>query len=160
MKLRILSAIIIICFYVIACKSEKAKKYSDLIVKKESSLENNIAQATKKLQLYFISDETDSIVAVSGRMEDEINAIMQDIKNTKAPKLKEAENFKDETLNYLEYRKNLFETYKNYGLQTTPEGREMQRMNMTAMQSQENIMNHNLEAAQINFAKANHVKIR
>jgi len=28
-------------------------------------------------------------------MEDEINAFMIDIKNTKAPKLKEAESFKD-----------------------------------------------------------------
>src|SRR6185369_189901 len=160
MKFRILFAVIVICFYVIACKSEKAKRYSDLVVQKQKTLEADIAQATKKLQVYFISDETDSIVALSSRMEDEINAIMQDIKNTKAPKLKEAENFKDETLNYLTYRKNLFETYKNYGLQTTPEGREMLRMNMTAMQSQQNIMNHNLEAAQINFAKANHVKIR
>ena len=160
MKFRILSAAIIICFYVTACKSEKAKKYSDLIVKKENRLETDIAQATRKLQTYFISDETDSIVSLSTRMEDQINAVMQDIKNTKAPKLKEAENFKQETLKYLEFKKNIFTTYKNYGLQTTPEGREMQRMNMVAVQSQENVMNHNLQAAQINFARANHVKVK
>ena len=36
----------------------------------------------------------------------------------------------------------------------------MERMNMTAMQSQEKAMNYNLQAAQINFAKANHMKIK
>jgi len=160
MKFKILSAAIIICFYVTACKSEKAKKYSDQIVKKESALETDIAQATRKLQTYFISDETDSIVSLSTKMEDQINAVMQDIKNTKAPKLKEAENFKQEALKYLEFKKNIFATYKNYGLQTTPEGREMQRMNMVAVQSQEKVMNYNLQAAQINFARANHVKVK
>jgi hypothetical protein len=160
MKYKILSAAIIICFYITSCKSEKAKKYSDLIVSKEKTVEAGIAQATKKLQAYFITDETDSIVAVSTRMENAINAIIQDIKNTKPPKLKEAENFKEETLKYLEYRKNNFTVYKNYGLQTTPEGRELERMNMTVMQRQEKTMNYNLQAAQMNFAKANHVKIK
>ena len=45
-------------------------------------------------------------------------------------------------------------------LQTTPQGRELLRENMTAVLSQEKIMNSNLQAAQINFAKANHVKVK
>jgi len=160
MKYKILSAAIIICFYVTACKSEKAKKYSDMIVQKQSAIETDIAQATKKLQVYFISDETDSIVSVSEKMEDRINSVISDIQKTKAPKLKEAENFKQESLKYLEYRKDLFTIYKNYGLQTSVDGREMERKNMVAVQSLENIMNYNLEVAQKNFAKANHVKIK
>ena len=76
MKFRILFAVIIISVYTTACKSEKAKKYSDLIVSKEQSLENDIVSATTKLQVYFISDQTDSIVSLSTRMEDQINAAL------------------------------------------------------------------------------------
>jgi hypothetical protein len=160
MKFKILPAIIMFAILLVSCKSEKAKKYSDLIVSKEKTVDDDIVKATKKLQVYFISDQTDSIVSVSTRMEDAIGAIINDIKNTKAPKIKEAENFKNETLKYLAYRRDLFTIYKNYGLQTTPEGRALLRMDMTAMQNQERIMNHNLEAAQMNFARANRVKIK
>jgi hypothetical protein len=151
---------LVACISFIACKSEKAKKYSDLIVSKQNVLESKMEKATSQLRIYFGNYDYDSIVNVSGRMETEITGVINDIQKVPAPKLKEAENFKREALKYLAYKKNIFTTYKNYGLQTTPEGREMLRDNMTAVLSQEKIMNSNLQAAQINFARANHVKIR
>ena len=142
------------------CKSEKAKKYNDAIVKKEKAVELDMEQATKKLEIYFANYEYDSIVGVSSRIETQLNSVMQDIQKIQPPKLKEAENFKQETLKYLGYKKDIFTAYKNYGLQTTPQGREMERMNMVAVLSQEKDMNFNMHAAQINFARANHVKIK
>ena len=144
----------------LSCKSEKAKKYSDRIVKKENALGADIEKETARLRVYFANYEYDSIASISSRMENEITAVITEIQNIPAPKLKEAENFKDETLKYLTYKKNIFTTYKDYGMQTTPQGREMLRENMAMVLSQEKAMNYNLHAAQINFARANHVKIK
>jgi hypothetical protein len=152
--------LLVACISFVACKSEKAKKYSDLIVSKQNALDSKIEKATSQLRIYFGNYEYDSIVSVSTRMENEITTVKNDIQKISAPKLKEAENFKQEALKYLDYKKNIFTTYKNYGMQTTPEARELLRNNMTAVLSQEKIMNSNLQAAQINFAKANHVKIK
>jgi hypothetical protein len=152
--------LVIVCFSFAACKSKMAKDYSDTIVKKQNPLEVDMEKATNQLRIYFGNYDYDSIVNVSTRMETEISNVVNDINKIQAPKLKEAENFKAETLKYLNYKKNVFTTYKNYGMQTTPEGRELLRMNMTAMLSQEKIMNSNLQTAQINFARANHVKIK
>src|SRR5215471_337807 len=152
--------LLIACISFSSCKSEQAKKYSDLIVSKQNAIDSKIEKATSQLSIYFGNYQYDSIVSVSSRMESEITAAKNDIQKTPAPKLKEAENFKQQALNYLDFKKSIFTTYKDYGLQTTPEGREMLRENMVAVLSQEKIYNSNLEAAQINFAKANHVKIK
>ena len=152
--------LLVACIFFIACKSQQAKKYSDLIVSKQNAIDSKIEKATSQLRIYFGNYQYDSIVSVSTRMENEITSAKNDIQKNPAPKLKEAENFKQQALNYLDYKKSIFTTYKDYGLQTTPEGREMLRENMTAVLSQEKIFNSNLEAAQINFARANHVKLR
>jgi hypothetical protein len=160
MRLIVMISIVLSGCLLVSCKSEKARNYSDRIVKKENALGADIERATARLRIYFANYDYDSIVGISGRMEQKIAAVMQDIQNIPPPRLKEAENFKQETLKYLTYKKNIFTTYKDYGLQTTPQGREMLRENMAIVLSQENAMNYNLHAAQINFARANHVKLK
>src|SRR5436190_19446247 len=91
----------------VACKSEKAKKYSDQIVSKQNILESKMEKATSQLRIYFGNYDYDSIVNVSRRMENEISGVINDIKKIPTPKLKEAENFKLEALKYLDYKKNI-----------------------------------------------------
>src|SRR5256885_17213202 len=97
MRLRFLglAALSATFLFLTGCKSEKARKYSDVLVKKEKVVESDMDEATKKLRGYFASYEYDSIVSVSRRMENEINSVMREIQNIATPKLKEADNFKE-----------------------------------------------------------------
>jgi hypothetical protein len=134
--------------------------YNDMVVKKQKSLAMSMDEAEPKLKKYFASYEYDSIVGVSSRMEAKIDAIMQEIKNKPAPKVKQGENFKKAALNYFDYMKSIYTSYKNYGSQTTPEGRMFQLQIMSMVTRQEDKMIADMQQAQRIFAKDNGFKIK
>jgi hypothetical protein len=160
MKFKTFFAIATICFFAIGCKSTIAKDYNDMIVKKQKSLAVSIDQNEPKLRNYFSNYEYDSIASVSSRMEAKIDSIIKDITNKPAPKVKQGENFKKAALNYFDYMKTLYTTYKNYGSQTTPEGRIVGREVMARVTPEEDLMIAQLKEAQRIFAKDNGFKIK
>jgi hypothetical protein len=160
MKFRTFFTIAGICFFAIGCKTQNAKDYSDMIVKKQKSLAESIDQNEPKLRNYFASNEYDSIASISGRMEAKIDSMINDIRNKPAPKVTQGENFKKAALNYFEYMKTLYTTYKNYGLATSPEARIVGRVIMSRVTSQEDKMIADIQEAQRIFAKDNGFKIK
>jgi len=160
MKFRTVFTIATICFFAIGCKSTIAKDYNDMIVKKQKSLAVNVDQNEPKLRNYFANYEYDSIASISSRMEAKIDSIIKDITNKPAPKVKQGENFKKAALNYFDYMKTLYTAYKNYGSQTTPEGRIVGREVIARVTPEEDLMIAQLKEAQRIFAKDNGFKIR
>ena len=160
MKLRILFAVMVICFFASGCKSKIAMDYNDMIVQKQKSLGTGIAEAEPMLRNYFESFEYDSIVSVSGRMEVKIDSILREIEKKPAPKAEQGENFKKAVLNYFDYFKTIYETYKNYGLQNTPEDRLNAGKDMAMILSHEDKMIADMLEAQRIFAKDNNFKIK
>jgi len=160
MKFKILFAVIGISFFAIACKSKIAADYSEAIAKKENALGPEVKEATNKLVRYFAAYDYDSIASVSSQMEAKVETLLREIKNKPAPKLPEAENFKQASIRYLNYLKSIYTSYKNYGSQTTPEGRIIAQDEMTVINSQEEVMADYLKVAQQKFAKANGFKIK
>jgi len=159
MKFKTLFTIATICCFAIGCKSKIAKDYNDMIVKKQKSLAGSIDENEPKLRNYFANYEYDSIAAVSGRMETKIDSIIQSIKRKPAPKATQGENFKKAALNYFDYMKTLYTTYKNYGLTTSPEARIVGREIISRVTSQEDKMVADMQQAQRIFAKDNEFKI-
>ena len=160
MKFRIFFAVAGICFFAMGCKPKIAIDYNDMIAQKQKSLGTAIDTAEPKLKNYFASFEYDSIVNVSNRMETKIDSILREIKNKPAPKVNQGENFKNVVLRYFDYMKSIYTGYKNYGLQTTPEGRQIERQDMSIILSQEYKMIADMQEAQRIFAKDNNFKIR
>jgi len=134
--------------------------YNDMIVKEQKSLGVTMDAAEPQLKNYFASYEYDSIASVSGRMEAKIDSIIREIKNRPAPKVKQGENFKKAALNYFDYMKSIYTSYKNYGSQTTPEGRMIQLQVMSMVVKQEDNMIADMQQAQKIFAKDNGFKIQ
>jgi hypothetical protein len=159
MKFRTVFSIAVVCFFVIACKSKVAMNYNDLIVKKQKVLNASMDKTEPALKNYFASYEYDSIVSLSSRMEASIDSIARSIKNTAAPKVKQGENFKKAALNYFDYMKSVYTGYKNYGLQTTPDGRQIQLEIMSKLTGQEDKAIADMHEAQRIFAKDNGFKI-
>ena len=160
MRLKTILPIAIICFFAIACKSKMAIDYNDLIAKKQTELGESIDKVEPNLKNYFASYQYDSIVSVSSRMEAKVDSVMKEIKSKPAPNVKEGENFKKAALHYFEYMKSVYTSYKNYGLQTTPEGRQIQQQIMSMVVSQEDKAIADMQQAQKIFAKDNGFKIK
>jgi hypothetical protein len=160
MKSRILIALACISLFGIGCKSKIAADYSETITKKENSLAPQIEETRKKLVKYFALSDYDSVSSISGQMEARVDSLLLQIKNKPAPKVPEAENFKQASIRYLTYLKNMYEIYKNYGSQTSAQGRMIVQDEMVTINSQEEVMSDYLKNAQQNFAKANGFKVK
>ena len=153
MKGKTIVAIAIICFSGIGCKSKVAMNYNDMIVEKQKKLAKNMDQAAPLLKNYFASFQYDSIASVSSRMEIKIDTIIKEIAKKPAPSAKQGENFKKAALHYFDYMKSIYTSYKNYGLQNSPEGRQIQLQIMTMIINNEDKMIADMQNAQQIFAR-------
>ena len=160
MRFKTILPVAIICFFAIACKSKTAIDYNDMIAKKQTDLGEGMDKSEPDLKNYFASYQYDSIANVSSRMEAKIDSIIKDIKTRPAPKVKEGENFKKAALQYFDYMKSIYTSYKNYGLQVTPEGRQIQQQIMSMVVSKEDKAIADMQEAQRIFAKDNGFKIK
>lgn len=160
MKLKTILAIGVICYTAAGCKSKLAMDYNNMIAKDQKSLNQSIDQAEPDLKNYFASFQYDSIVNISAKMESKIDSIMNDIRKRPVPKVKQGDNFKKAALAYFGYMKSIYTSYKAYGSQSTPEGRQFQLQVMTTVTSQEDKAIADMRQAQKIFAKDNNFKIQ
>jgi len=93
-------------------------------------------------------------------MEMTIDTIIKEIAKKPAPQVKQGENFKKAALQYFDYMKSIYTSYKNYGLQNSPEGRQIQLQIMYMIINNEDKMIAQMQKAQKIFAKDNGFKIQ
>ena len=160
MKFRTIFAVAAVCFFAIGCKSKMALDYNDLIVKNQQSLASSMDQTEPQLKNYFANHEYDSIASVSSRMEAKIDSIIRNIQQRPVPKVKQGENFKKVALNYFDYMKTIYTSYKNYGNESTPEGRIIGLEVIARVTNQEDKVIADMQQAQRIFAKDNGFKIK
>lgn len=159
MKIKTVFTIAVICFFAIGCKSKMAVDYNNLIAKDQQILDKSMEQTEPQLKNYFANYEYDSIASVSSRMEAKIDSIVRDIQKRPAPKVKQGENFKKAALNYFDYMKTIYTSYKNYGSESTPEGRIIGLAVISRVTGSEDKAIADMQQAQRIFAKDNGFKI-
>ena len=160
MKHKTIVMIATICLLTVGCKSKLAMDYNDMIVDKQKSLGKSMDQVAPSLKSFFATYEYDSIASVSTRMEIKIDTIIKEIAKKPVPHVKQGENFKKAALHYFDYMKSIYTSYKNYGLQNSPEGRQIQLQIMSMIINNEDKMIAEMQKAQKIFAKDNGFKIR
>jgi hypothetical protein len=160
MKCKTILPVAIICLLAIGCKSKIALNYNDMIVDKQKALGKSMDEAAPQLKNYFASFQYDSIASVSSKMEARIDTIITEIAKKPAPRVKQGENFKKAALHYFDYMKSIYTSYKNYGLQNSPEGRQIQLQVMSMIINNEGKMIAEMQKAQKIFAKDNGFKIQ
>jgi hypothetical protein len=160
MKCGTIFVIAAICFLGIGCKSKTALDYNNVIVQKQQTLAKSMDQTEPQLKNYFANYQYDSIASVSARMEAQIDSIMHFIQSKPAPNVKQGANFKKAALNYFDYMKTVYTSYKNYGRETTPEGRIIGLAVISKVTSQEDNAIADMRQAQRIFAKDNGFKIK
>jgi hypothetical protein len=147
-------------FLLPGCKSNVAVKYNDMIVQEQNKVKAGMDETEPRLKNYFATFEYDSIVTLSTRMEAKIDSVIQKVKKEPAPKANQGENFKKAVLNYFDYLKLVYATYKDYGSQTSAEGRMYAGQDVNMLRSKEIKMFTDMLEAQTIFAKDNNFKIR
>jgi hypothetical protein len=160
MKLKIVFTVAIVGFFMTGCKSKKAINYNEMIVKEQRKLAQSMDEEAPELRNYFANYVYDSIVSVSSRMEARINAIVANINKTPVPDVSQGTNFKKATLQYFNYMKGVYTAYKNYGMQTSPDGREIEMQVIEKMTNGEDQVIADMQKAQQIFAKNNGFKIK
>ena len=160
MKFRTICTIATICFFAIGCKSKMALDYNNMIAQNQQSLAESMDQTEPLLKDYFANHEYDSIASVSTRMEAKIDSIIRNIQQKPVPKVKQSENFKKVALNYFDYMKTIYTSYKNYGSESTPEGRIIGLAVISRVTNQEGKLITEMQQAQRVFAKDNGLKMK
>jgi hypothetical protein len=160
MKFKFFSAVAVVLLFGCKNKNHVAVNYNNMIVEQQNILKTGMDEEEPKLKSYFVIFEYDSIVSASARMETRIDAIIQQIQKEPAPKVEQGENFKKVALNYFNYFKAVYDSYKNYGLQTEAKSRLYAAQDMAIILSDENKRVADVKEAQRIFAKDNNFKIK
>jgi len=160
MKFKTVFAIVVICCFAIGCKSKMALDYNNMIVKNQQTLAKSMEQTEPQLKNYFAKYEYDSIASISSKMETRIDSIIHHIQQTPAPKVKQGDNFKKAALNYFDYMKTIYTSYKNYGSESTPEGRIIGLAVISRVTNNEDKAITDMRQAQRIFANDNGFKIQ
>lgn len=159
MKLSFIVAVVLLAT-ITGCKSKTAFNYSEKIVKLEKDLGPEIANTEKQMAKFLETQAYDSVISVSTRMENLVESKLEIIRNTQAPTVPEADNFKKAAIRYFTYMKTIYSTYKNYASQTEEEGREKARQEWASIAEQGDDEVNSMQMAQRKYAEANNFKIR
>ena len=159
MKYKLIIATLLLVALVSCNSKKKAFKYSEAIVKLERSMMPDIEQTERKVEQFATVQDYDSIVAVSDRMEKIVDGKLQEVITMPAPKVKEAENFKQASIRYFTYLKNIYTSYKKFGLAQSDEARQREFENLQELVAGKTAALNEMQTAQKKYADTNGFKV-
>lgn len=142
------------------CKSKSAFNYSEDILAIEKSLMPDIQETEKNIAEFVTAGEYDKIADAGTKMEGLVQKKIDQLESMKAPKVKEAGNFKEASLRYFKFIKKMYTGYKNWGNAGTDEEREEELNNLRDMLEDKQEVVDDMQKAQRKYADANGFKIK
>lgn len=144
-----------------ACNSDtkSAFQFSQDIVNLERSLIDDVGKTEDAVKQFISYEQYDSMAIVSARMESLIDDKLQQVKALKAPKVKEADNFKAASVRYFEFMKSMYTGYVKYGKAATQEERDVIMEELQEIVGNKNAAISDMQTAQRKFAEANNFKV-
>jgi hypothetical protein len=153
--MRYIICLFAVVFFFTSCNYNTAFKYSQNIVKMEDSLVPYLQKTELDLSRFMASNTYDSITIVAEEMESRISKTTENIKNIPAPDAKGGKEFKEACVDYFEFLKNVYTSYKDFGMQTTDEGRNEVRNKWAGFGKEKDRVMSNMQSAQKKFAEDN-----
>ncbi|MGZ8545406.1 MAG: hypothetical protein ACXWV0_08930 [Flavisolibacter sp.] len=154
MTIKFIYAILIV-LSLTACKSGPAFEYNQKLVKIENSLLPDVEKASQKISAFIEKENFDSMALVSQEMVRILDKKIDEVRKLPAPEAKEAENFKKGYINYFEFMRSIYLSYKNFAVEQTEEARQK----MISVENRRNAVIAELQAVQRQYAKANGFKM-
>lgn len=150
---------VLIVLALVSCQSKDAFNFSQDIVKKEQALLPDVSMTEKKIASFIEAGKYDSVASAGQAMVDKVNKTIDEIKAMKTPDAKEADNFKNASVKYFEYMRDMYNTYVTYGKSATDVERLNQLSNIMKMAGNAQNVVKEMEGAQKKYAEANGFKI-
>lgn len=142
-------------FSLVSCKSGPAFEYNQELVKIENSLLPEVENASKKISAYIESGNFDSMAHISSNMVTIMDQKIEQVRKMPAPEAKEAEKFKKGYINYFEYMRSIYVSYKNFATEQSEENRQK----MMSVENRRNLVIAELQEVQRQYARANGFKM-
>lgn len=142
-------------FILAGCNSKKAFNFSEEIVKKEQSLKPVIEKAQADVAAANASGDYAKIAAVGKDMEKQMDERITEIKGMSVSGMKKGEELKAAAVEYFEFMKSVYTTYKKYGEATTDEARETERAKVIELSNGKMDEVQKIQSVQKDFASAN-----
>ena len=143
-----------------SCQSKEALNFSEEIVKKENSLENDIKNTEASVKNFLAASQFDSMAVASERMASIVDTKLNEIKGLKTPDLKYAGDFKANAIEYFNYIKDVYTSYAKFAKAGTDKLREKEYSNMQDVVNKKDDVIRKMREAQKKFAEANGFKLR
>ena len=158
--MKVYTTLLLMTFMLVAgCKSNSAFDYSQAIVKIETDFAAEIIPADKKVSEFLDSDQHDSAAIFTQQMEDLAEKRLAQVRDLKAPNVKEAENFKLAAIRYFTYLKTMYTAFNNFTKASTEEAKEAERVRLAKIVADKDDATRTLQLAQQKFAAANNFRI-
>ncbi len=151
----IFSLVFVSAIFLVSCNTKNAVEYNNKIVGIESRLAVQMDITENNIGKYFDSSNYDSIAIEAGKMETLVDQALDEIKKSPAPQIKEGENFKNASITYFQFIKNIYTAYKNIGLEKTDEGRQTAYADLMKLVDKKQAVLDDMQAAQKKYATAN-----
>jgi len=144
----------------LSCKSDEALKFSNIIVEKYDQLLDKSRITDSVLKIYLKENDFDSIVAVSGRMEDYTDIKLNEINQLTVPAVSNAEAFKTSVTGYFTYIKSIYTGYKSIGLSKPGKDRKTASGIVKLILSNKDSVVAQMQRIQRAYASSNGFKIK
>lgn len=150
---RLIAALLLVS--VLSCKTKTAFDYSEAIVRLETELSAEIAEADQKLIGYMDGKKPDSAILMSRQMEALAEAKLNEVEKMKVPNVEEGENFKKSAVRYFTFIKSIYSTFRKFTVAATNAEKEKERKKLAKIIQDKNEITKAMQEAQRKFAAAN-----
>jgi hypothetical protein len=141
----------------VACNqnSRQALKYTESIVKKEKDLIPSIQKTENGIERLMQTGNMDSVHILSSNMEMLVDAKIREIEATPPPAVPLAQDFREASVKYFQFMKNIYTGYKNMASQQSPGAIQTEQEKLLRIVSLKQAAIDSMQAAQRRFAAAN-----
>ncbi|MBV4356156.1 hypothetical protein [Pinibacter aurantiacus] len=142
-----------------ACNSISARSYNNMCVAKENALIPQIEVTENSVAAFAQESKFDSVAAVSQRMVTSIEKTIAEIEKAPLPSVTGGEDFKKAYLDYFQYMKKVYASYKKWGLAKNDEERGTEIQNVQALIKTQKMVLAKMQSAQRKFAAENNLTV-
>lgn len=144
----------------VSCNTRSAFQYSQQLVNMEKALGPKIEDTEQKVSKYFAAQQYDSMSFVSMKMEAYLKEAIENANEIPLPDAKEADAFKSSFLNYFQYLKSIYTTYRKVSDSKNDAERNKHLEEVQRIVNMKTDVLSKVQTAQKKFADANGFKVR
>lgn len=151
--------IVSLLLFLFSCRSNSAFEYSETIVRMETELSADIAEADQQVNKFILANKKDSAIIIARHMEKLAEEKLKAISELHAPEVEEGDTFKKEAIRYFSFIRTIYSSFNRFLMAETDRERELERKKLSRIIAEKKQITGAMQDAQLRFAAANDFRI-